>query len=137
MLLCLVSPETCMACCMVNYRDLQASYLSLMASAGVQSGTPAKTMASARGSSAVPKENVPANTGAAVRSTGTLRPKGPASDNAVADLTEQVHATHAYSSASLASVHDHCRARTLSDLHHSACHVASTCVDCRTVVIAF
>ena len=41
----------------------------------------------------MPKENVPANTGAAARATGTLRPKTVASDTRVADLTEQVRAT--------------------------------------------
>ena len=58
----------------------------------VQSGTPAKHMASARGSSSVPKENVPANTGTAARVTSALRPKAGANDATVADLSEQVHA---------------------------------------------
>ena len=59
----------------------------------MQSGTPAKSVASARVSSSVPKENVPANTGASARGAGALRPKAVAGDSTVADLTEQVHTT--------------------------------------------
>ena len=55
----------------------------------LQSGTPAKHMAPAR-ASAVPKENVNANTGNAPRSTGALRPRPHAGDAAMAELTEQV-----------------------------------------------
>ena len=70
-----------------EYRAL-ASLMPLL-----QSGTPAKSVASARVSSSVPKENVPANTGAGARAAGALRPKAVAGDSTVADLTEQVHAT--------------------------------------------
>ncbi len=55
----------------------------------LQSGTPAKHMASAR-AGMVPKENVNANTGNAPRSTGALRPRPHAGDAAMAELTEQV-----------------------------------------------
>ena len=64
----------------------------------LQSGTPAKHMGSAR-ASAVPKENVNANTGNAPRSTGALRPRANAGDAAVAELTEQV--THYVINSSL------------------------------------
>ena len=55
----------------------------------LQSGTPAKHMASVR-AGMVPKENVNANTGNAPRSTGALRPRPHAGDAAMAELTEQV-----------------------------------------------
>ena len=88
----------------------------------LQSGTPAKHMASAR-AGMVPKENVNANTGNAPRSTGALRPRPHAGDAAMAELTEQV--TRCIADASLLQPDTHaCQAYLDSSHknHHAALH---------------